>query len=323
MIYYQVQHTTRFHYSEPISESVVEVQMQPRTEAGQRCLQFTLTTTPRAKVSARVDPLGNVVHFFDLPGQHTDLAIHTESIVEVHSLPGAPENLLMEEWDRLEHVTNMGDFWDMLMPSARVTTTDALRRFAAEIGIDSAQNARQTDPLTVLRRMNHAIYTAFGYQPDSTQVDSPIDDALNARMGVCQDFSHILLALTRGIGIPCRYVSGYLFYRKEAKDRSTPDASHAWVEAFFPSTGWVGFDPTNNILTGERHIRVAIGRDYNDVPPTRGVFKGAAVSDLDVAVHVQQLESSAVETLLPQTGWVPAPEAPPSTMSQSQQQQQQ
>lgn len=130
-----------------------------------------------------------------------------------------------------------------------------------------------------------------------------------------------MLALVRAVGIPCRYVSGYLYYRHDNPYRSTPDQSHAWIEALLPSLGWVGFDPTNNILAGERHIRVAIGRDYSDVPPTKGVFKGAAESELEVEVHVTQVDQP-IETLMPVTeGWImPVDEA---EVIQEQQQQQQ
>ena len=140
----------------------------------------------------------------------------------------------------------------------------------------------------MLRELNSAIYNKFEYNTGATRVDSPIDIALEARRGVCQDFSHIMLAMVRKLEIPCRYVSGYLFYQSNAsyQDRSAADASHAWVEAWLPDLGWVGFDPTNNVIAGERHIRVALGRDYADIPPTRGVFKGNAQSELSVAVKV-------------------------------------
>lgn len=120
----------------------------------------------------------------------------------------------------------------------------------------------------------------------TTRVDSPIDDALQARRGVCQDFAHILIALIRRLGVPCRYVSGYLFRNEDLSVRSADGATHAWVETLLPDLGWIGFDPTNNLIADNRHIRVAIGRDYADVPPTRGVFKGAAASRSEVAVAV-------------------------------------
>lgn len=126
----------------------------------------------------------------------------------------------------------------------------------------------------------------IAYAPKTTRVDSPADDALRNRQGVCQDYAHIMIALVRRMGIPCRYVSGYLFHRAGEKTRSTEGATHAWVEAFLPELGWVGFDPTNDVLADETHVRTAIGRDYADVPPTRGVFKGDAASELTVAVRV-------------------------------------
>ena len=105
-------------------------------------------------------------------------------------------------------------------------------------------------------------------------------DAIETRQGVCQDFAHIMIALVRRLKIPCRYVSGYLYRRAQDHDRSVVDATHAWVEAFLPPLGWVGFDPTNCLLAGDRHIRTAIGRDYADVPPTRGIFRGHTPSEL-------------------------------------------
>jgi transglutaminase-like putative cysteine protease len=125
----------------------------------------------------------------------------------------------------------------------------------------------------------------------STSVNSPIEHALRSRKGVCQDFAHIMIALVRNIGIPCRYVSGYLYQGGEDALALADGATHAWVEAFLPGMGWVGFDPTTNRLAGERHIRTAIGRDYADVPPTMGVMKGKAETQLQVRVRVTPSEA--------------------------------
>jgi len=302
-MYYAVKHQTHFRYSQPISESVMEIYMQPRTEGIQRCLRFKLQTSPRARVFEYYDYLGNNVSFFDVAAQHDQLTILAESVVEIVPPPPLPETVGTESWYALDDAIANGDFWDMLMPSPRTETSAPLEQFAAGFDI-----RRYNDPLALLRNINTTVYEAFEYDPTSTDVDSPIDVALEARKGVCQDFAHIMTALVRGVGIPCRYVSGYLFYHKDY--RSTPDATHAWVEAYLPPFGWIGFDPTNNILAGDRHIRAAVGRDYNDVPPTRGVFKGKAETELSVEVHVTQTESPfAVETLLPVTGWLPEDEA--------------
>jgi transglutaminase-like putative cysteine protease len=169
----------------------------------------------------------------------------------------------------------------MLLPSHFAQTTDLLLEFARQLDIQ-----RRDDPLSLMREVNRRLHDAFEYVPQSTEVDSPIDDALQSRQGVCQDFAHVMIALGRMIGIPSRYVSGYLYHRVEDQDRSLQDATHAWVEVLLPDLGWIGFDPTNNLLAGDRHIRTAIGRDYADVPPTRGVFKGDTKSALSVAVQV-------------------------------------
>jgi transglutaminase-like putative cysteine protease len=279
---YTVRHITRFHYSAPISESVMEAHMQPRTEGYQRCLTFDLSVNPRAHVHHYRDYLGNNVHHFDVPRPHTRLTITAESLVEIRHAPLLPEALGAEAWADLDAEVAQGDYWDMLAPSQFVQATPLVVQLARELNI----KARRDDPLSLLRELNAAIYETFDYDPDSTEVDSPIDHALESRKGVCQDFTHIMTALVRGLQIPCRYVSGYLFTGAEDHDRSAEDATHAWVEAYLPGPGWVGFDPTNNLIAADRHIRVAIGRDYADVPPTRGVFKGAAETELSVAVQV-------------------------------------
>jgi transglutaminase-like putative cysteine protease len=145
---------------------------------------------------------------------------------------------------------------------------------------------RGGDPLVTARKLAEDIYKVFEYSPKATRVDSPIDHALAERRGVCQDFAHVMIALTRQLGIPARYVSGYLFQDAGA-DRPSDGATHAWVDVLMPGLGWVGFDPTHNGLAGDRHIRVATGRDYADVPPTRGVYKGVTAVRTDLAVGVR------------------------------------
>jgi len=191
-----------------------------------------------------------------------------------------------DAWSRLDSDMAARDFWEMLTPSQFAQWSNAMARFAAELRLPSRDAARRTDPMELLLDLNAAVYGAIEYVPKSTRVDSPADDALRNRQGVCQDYAHIVIALVRQLGIPCRYVSGYLFHREGVKTRSAEGATHAWVEAYLPEIGWTGFDPTNNTLAGETHVRTAVGRDYADVPPTRGVFKGDAESELTVAVRV-------------------------------------
>ena len=172
---------------------------------------------------------------------------------------------------------------------------------------------RRGNPLEVLLALNQSLYETFDYVPNSTQVDSPIDDALRTRQGVCQDLAHIMIALVRPLRIPCRYVSGYLFH-DTGQDRSPESATHAWLEAFLPGPGWVAFDPTNNLMGNERHVRVAMGRDYADVPPTRGVYKGEAESELSVTVVVSPAEAPLPEEMPPATVVRSRPLAVPGTL---------
>lgn len=180
------------------------------------------------------------------------------------------------------------------------------------------------DPLVALRRLMGEMYARFAYSPRSTRVDSPIDEALETRKGVCQDFAHIFLSLVRPLGIPARYVSGYLFQPAGSQNRSTDGATHAWVEVLLPDLGWVGLDPTNNLIANDRHIRVAIGRDYADVPPTRGVFKGVSSvrSELSVSVTVGPALSPLSNDLTPFTPWMARESVEPAVVDSEQQQQQ-
>jgi transglutaminase-like putative cysteine protease len=300
----------------------MEVRMQPRTEGGQRCLRFELSTSPRSRVFAYQDPLGNVVHHFDIPARHRELTITAEAVVEFVSSLDLPDALAMSAWDAMDVPAFQDRHVDYLQPSKFATPTEALQAFRDELGV-----SRDADPLSTLRRLNARLIDAFEYVPKSTRVDSPIDEALAARQGVCQDFAHVMITLVRGLGIPCRYVSGYLFHKGGAHERSVESASHAWVEAWLPELGWVGFDPTNDTLAGDRHIRVAVGRDYSDVPPTRGVYKGKARSELGVAVRVQTTDAPIQPAdVMPALYWT-APDVefdePAADIDQEQEQQQQ
>lgn len=284
---YSVRHTTAFRYEPAVRESVMEVRLQPRSDGDQRCLSFTLEVDPAANIMQYRDFTGNTVHHFDIAGTHAQVRVAAESTVEVQSVP-TPRTVDSGDWADLDALVAGNDYWEMLLPSHFAQSSAPLEQLAQELGCK-----RRGNPLAVLTELNEAIYRSFAYVPNSTKVDSPIEEALQTRQGVCQDFAHIMIALLRRLNVPCRYVSGYMFHRDEAeKDRSLEGASHAWVEALVPLLGWVAFDPTNNLVGADRHIRVAIGRDYADVPPTRGVYKGEAQSELSVAVTVSPAADS-------------------------------
>jgi transglutaminase-like putative cysteine protease len=293
--YYAITHLTLYQYSEPVNDSVMELRMRPRSEGWQRCARFSLDISPTAHVDNYRDYVGNIIHTFDIPAPHRQLAIKAEAVVELHErrLPLAP--LPQDAWDQLDgQIQNDPELFDMLLPGKYTKQTDLLAAFAREINW-----GRTNDPLTLLRDLNAAIYEHFEYKQNVTEVDSPIDIALETRRGVCQDFTHIMITMARAIGIPCRYVSGYLFHQSEGHYRSDEAATHAWVEAWLPGLEWVGFDPTNDTIANERHIRVSIGNDYAEATPSKGVFKGTAETELSVRVQVEQLESLPMdETVL-------------------------
>ncbi len=282
---YSVRHITRLCYEPAVRESVMEVRMQPRTDARQRCLSFSLDVSPRANVIMYRDFFGNAVHHFDIPGQHEVIEVGAQAVVEVLP-PLVARASEAGNWKELDARVAQGDYWEMLLPSQYARPTEQLEKLSAALDL-----RRRGNPLELLQRLNVELYEFFEYAPNTTKVDSPIDEALESRQGVCQDFAHIMIALVRQLKIPCRYVSGYLFHEDSAKDRSPAGATHAWVEAYLGELGWVAFDPTNNLPGCERHIRVAIGRDYADVPPTRGVHKGEAGSELSVMVSVSPVDA--------------------------------
>src|ERR1700678_67549 len=249
-MYFSIRHLTKFLYSNVVSESMMETRMHPRSDQNQRCLTFHLSVSPRCRVFSYRDHLANNVHHFDIPGMHGQLVIVAESLVEVQSAPQVPASLAPAARRDLEARVERGHYWEMLLPSEFTEPTPALDELAAQF-----QVRRRDDPLMVLHHLNQQIYEYFDYKPKSTKVDSPIDLALGTKAGVCQDFAHIMTALVRSkLKIPCRYVSGYLFPGESAMDRSISSATHAWVEALIPPLGWVGFDPTNWLVAGDRHI---------------------------------------------------------------------
>jgi transglutaminase-like putative cysteine protease len=295
MNFYSIRHLTRFRYKRPVSESIMETRMHPRSDYSQHCLSFSLSVSPRCRVFSYRDHYGNNVQHFDIPGEHDQLVIVAESLVEQQEQIEVPAFLAPDAWGALDAIVKEGDYGEMLLPSTFATPTPALLELARKLNV-----VRRDDPLMVVHELNKQIYEYFDYTPRSTRVDSPIDEAIASHQGVCQDFAHTMIALLRHIGIPARYVSGYLYRSREDHDRSTPDASHAWVEVMLPHLNWVGFDPTNDLVAQNRHIRTAVGQDYADVPPTRGVFRGKTESELYVAVQVEgSIDAPPLDRKLP------------------------
>ena len=282
-MFYAIRHFTSYRYNRSVWQSMMEVRMHPRSEGNQRCFVFQLSVNPRARIFGYTDSYGNLVHHFDLPSRHSQLTIISDALVNIEAQPSIPDFMEYQGWQELEEIVEKKDYWDMLMPSHFARSSPELEQLAGEIGVTER---KRRSPLAFLQDIASGVHRSFSYVKKSTAVNSPIEDALRSRQGVCQDFAHIMIALVRNARIPCRYVSGYLYHSTENAHPAADGATHAWVEALLPGLGWVGFDPTIDRLASEQHIRTATGRDYADVPPTRGMMKGKAGTQLQVRVRV-------------------------------------
>ncbi len=258
----QIEHVSALTYNHPISEAYTEMRLRPLDAGGQRCLSFTLAVQPREEVRQYLDRFGNSVQHFDVLGSHQQLVVTATSQVltpETFQSEGAPLSLL--------------EAYDYRQGTAYAPLSPALADFAA-------QHAVPGDPVSTARFLTESVHRALVYEKGVTDVQTTAEQALKLGRGVCQDFTHVLLACCRSQGLPARYVSGYLYNNGQTA------ASHAWVDVYLPGQGWTSLDPTHNRAQTAQYVRVAIGRDYADVPPTRGVFKGQAKETLDVKVSV-------------------------------------
>jgi transglutaminase-like putative cysteine protease len=281
-----ITHQTDLTYTNYISESVMELRMAPQQEKNQHRLSFNLAIGPASKVKSYFDWLGNSVHAFSINALHNEIQIIATSVVETLYQPVRLESL-SDRWQK----DGVYDYTllDFLQFGGPVVDTPMLRELAASL---VASVSRGNDPVRLgdlLSAILKIIDDDFTYEKGVTTSASPITEILAHRRGVCQDFTHLMIGLARACNIPARYVSGYIHPDRE-RFRGYSQ-THAWVEVFAPSLGWVGLDPTNNCVAGENFVKVALGRNYQDVPPNKGVYKGDSKEAINVAVQSEQLES--------------------------------
>ncbi|MCY3959240.1 MAG: transglutaminase family protein [Chloroflexi bacterium] len=282
-IRYRIEHESRYTYAAPARYCVMRLCLKPGADARQRLLSFDVATEPAATVNAETDAFGNTRHLLNLHRQHQGLAITAASSIDVLPPDPVPEALDAGAWPRIRAKRNTFADWEFTRPSALTGPSPALAAFVRRHGIGPLD-----DPLTSLRRLTDTLHRRFTYSPGSTSVISPIDHILETGHGVCQDYAHVMIAIARSWGIPTRYVSGYLHVTGADGEQAPETATHAWAECRLPGLGWIGFDPTNQTLADQHHVRVAVGRDYHDVSPTRGIFRGATKSNLTVNVRIRQ-----------------------------------
>lgn len=285
---FRVIHKTAYRYRQPASESYAELRVWPQDSERQHVIKRELKTDPVVPVETYTDYFGNRVEYFSVPFRHNHLTVN--AVAEVETKPPVEINHLTGiTLAEARQIYNSQAYrlFDYMRPTEAVSQGPEVIALANSLSFFSPGCTLHG----CLTSLNAWIFKTFRYAPGTTDVSTPLADVISQRSGVCQDFAHLMLALLRARGLPCRYVSGYI----EAYDPEITDekligaaASHAWLEVLLPGDIWWGLDPTNNQTAGERHVEVAFGRDYHDVAPMRGTFKGARDQRLQVMVSLKR-----------------------------------
>jgi transglutaminase-like putative cysteine protease len=291
-VIYRVRHRTTYSYEDPVSVSHHLLRLTPRNLSGQVCRETQLSILPSPTVTTtHTNYFGNIQTFFTLQEPHDGLIVEASSELEVHSIKrpnfsGSPPWETVAESLATDHSEEGLDAYQFVFGSQRVGASRELADYARE-----AFPAGRPLLESILAFMQK-IHRDFQFDTKATEVTTPVQAFSQKRRGVCQDFAHLQIACLRSLGLPARYISGYL---RTLPPPGRPrlvgaDASHAWCSAWCPGAGWVDFDPTNNCVPEDGHITVAWGRDYSDVSPIHGVLLGGAKHTLDVGVDVMPIQ---------------------------------
>jgi len=278
---YQIRHRTAFHYAAPVSGSVNTLHLHPPNFTFQRTISCLIRVIPATRLRSFIDLYENVTHHFEIPNPHTRLEI--ESVLKAQNMP--LQLTVADETAVLDDYKDLGiheGTWSFLQPTHYVSFHPEIWRQAIDLTCDTPTT------LAKAQAIMSWIHEHFAYNSESTKVSSKIAEVFEQLSGVCQDFTHVMLGMCRSIGIPARYASGYL-YNGPRDTLVGAQASHAWVEIFLPESGWIGLDPTNNTFADARFIKVAVGRDYDDVAPVKGQYQGTSSCRMEVDVEVTML----------------------------------
>lgn len=274
----RVVHSTGYHYTATATQSYNEARLTPRSDRKQTVVATRVETTPATRAYRYTDYWGSVVTAFDLHAPHKEFTVVATSVVD--TTEPVPE-VRTARWADLKQQDVLDQYTEYLQPTAYTPRDKELARVARRLKVGC-------DPADAVLAIVNWVREQLTYQPGSTGVHSTATDAWRAREGVCQDYAHVTLVMLRSIGIPARYVSGYLHTEPDAAlGETVRGESHAWIDVW--TGGWWAYDPTNAIPIGTRHVWVALGRDYADVAPLKGIFTGGGESTLDVSVHLTRL----------------------------------
>ena len=279
----RISHETKLSYTAPVSETVFEVRMAPATDEDQTTLGYRLKTTPNSPVTSYRDGLGNRVDLFNISKPYEELVILATSYVRTHRRSaqarlGSAESLLAEGSAAV-------DALEFLQPSKLADRSDAIDRFAADLPRPQAGDSGAD----FIKGVMDAVAARLKFESKVTQTRTTASEAFDLGLGVCQDFSHLFIAVCRSLGLPARYVSGYVNHPGEL-------ATHAWCQVWGGGrVGWVDVDPTTQKFVADNHVAIGYGRDYSDVPPNRGLWKGRAEETITVAVKVEPVDRVPME----------------------------
>jgi len=276
----RIEHTTSVRYAGPVLTSFNEARMTPLTLPTQTTLDARVSAGPGVPVWTYNDYWGTYVSVFDLPDPHDGLLIRAVAMVETEAPAGVPRDGRLG-WEPLREEASGGRLLEFMLPTELTTVTP-------QIAATVTGDLRSVPPDGAAEAISSRVRERVSYMPGATGVRTDAQEAWDKGQGVCQDMAHVTVALMRAAGLPARYVSGYLHPDTKARPGSTAiGQSHAWVEYWAGS--WVALDPTSGAPVGERHVAVARGRDYADVPPLKGIYHGPPESAMDVTVEVTRL----------------------------------
>ncbi|SDJ12586.1 transglutaminase family protein [Salimicrobium halophilum] len=280
---YQIEHTNTFYYENFVDQSMNHIRLKPRNDECQRVLSYRTEITPVSVTKEYTDLWGNHVETFFIPEKHEHLRVKTMSTVSIQK---SPFIRMIRYSDEMKEIFHSSLFKRHYL--AFLNETPYTFMYKEQIAAITKTVGDPTDPVQFSIDLMKYIHDTLFYNTATTDVSTKAYEAWPLQGGVCQDFAHIMIAVLRGNGIPARYASGYL-YIGENSALIGDAATHAWVEVMVPGIGWVGLDPTNNVEALENHIRIGTGRDYADVSPLQGVYRGGG-QELDVSVSVTLID---------------------------------
>jgi len=286
MVQFKIRHVTTYQYDNYVQNIKNIIKLYPVEDVHQRLVSHNLAVTANPRVSVSHDGFGNKFGIFSLKGSFNEMTIDSEVVISTVKRDVVAEVCkTWQNWDDVNLLSIDNSFQVFLNQRDFIGIREI-------ISLVQTFNVRSKMPFQIIQEFNSYIFNNFYYNPGATSVYTTLTQVWNMKAGVCQDFAHILIVMLRLINIPARYVSGYICPNKNGMRGD--GASHAWVEAYLPYYGWLGVDPTNNCLVNEKHVRLAVGRDYNDISPVKGEFWGCANQQLTVGVTVSYEESEKV-----------------------------